>query len=125
MDLALALAVEVSALLDMGTYNQSNATVWADTLHSHIAAVGSLSRYGMGVCPSCSKGISEEQVYDRLRLAEAAGVQEIDVWCNVNADDPDSAMWWAALRKWKAGKLPPPGPAPGPSPSPSPTPVVK
>jgi len=106
--------IEVWKLMDMGTYGGGNISTWGSYLHQSIAAVGDVKRYGMGVCPSCSKGLTEAQVYERLRLAEAAGVQEIDVWCNVDSGDPDAAMWWKALRLWKAGKLPPsPGPAPG------------
>ena len=66
---------------------------------------GDLSRYGLGVCPGCSKGITSEEVTARLKLAEAANIEEIDVWANVGVGDPDATMWWAALRKWKAGTL--------------------
>lgn len=100
-----ASAPSTIKLIDMATYagsSTSNETAWVQTLHTHMAAAGGSSRYGMGVCPSCSRGLTAAQISARLAAAEAAGVQEIDVWANVDPDDPDSKLWWAALRQWKA-----------------------
>ena len=74
-------------------------------MHRNIATAGGPLRYGLGVCPSCSRGLSASKISARLTAAEAAGVQEVDVWANVSPDDPDSILWWAALRKWKTAKV--------------------
>lgn len=64
------------------------------TLHSNLGAVGGdLTRYGLGVCPGCSKGISADQIAGRLQLAHDAKIQEIDIWADVAPDDPDSKLW--------------------------------
>ena len=47
-------------------------------LHGSIEAIG--ARYGMGVCPSCSKGLTAGEISARFAAAEAAGVLEVDFW---------------------------------------------
>jgi hypothetical protein len=97
-------------LMDMSTYggsNTSNESQWVVDMRAHMGFVGGSSRYGMGVCPSCSRGLTAAQISARLAAAEAAGVEEIDVWANVDSTDPDATLWWAALRKWKHAKPPP------------------
>ena len=113
-------------LMDMSTYagsNTSNETQWAHDMRAHMVSVGGSSRYGMGVCPSCSRGLTAAKISARLAAAESAGVEEIDVWCNVDPSDPDAMLWWAALRKWKRAKPSPPPPAPSPPPAPKPKPI--
>jgi hypothetical protein len=64
------------------------------TLHGNLDAVGGdLTRYGLGVCPGCSKGITADQIAGRLQLAHDANIQEIDIWADVAPDDPDSKLW--------------------------------
>ena len=73
------------------------------SLQSDLAAVnGDRSRYGLGVCPSCSKGLTADEIAARLAIATAEKIEEIDVWAGVGVGDSDAQMWWDALRKWKA-----------------------
>ena len=68
-------------------------------MKQNIAIFG-LERYGLGVCPSCSKGLTATDIAGRFAAAEAAGVLEVDFWSGVNDQD---AVWWSAIRKWKLG----------------------
>ena len=68
------------------------------TLQANLAAVdGELSRYGLGVCPSCSKGLTADQISGRLQVAADAKIEEIDIWADVNPDNPDSKLWCELL----------------------------
>ena len=55
------------------------------------------------LCPSCSKGLTADEIAARLAIATAEKIEEIDVWAGVGVGDSDAQMWWDALRKWKAG----------------------
>lgn len=68
-------------------------------MNQNIAIFGR-KRYGLGVCPSCSKGLTATEIAGRFAAAEAAGVIEVDFWSDIN---PHDAIWWSAIRKWKHG----------------------
>jgi hypothetical protein len=117
------LAQAAARVIDMQTYGGGgvNGTwdpvAWGRVFHGHVAAVGA-ARYGMGVCPqccqnppACDRPLSAADIASRLRMAEAAGVVEIDVFSDVEPPhDPYNASrypvrssmpWWDALRRWK------------------------
>ena len=99
----LATSQGVGRIVDMSTYGGAETVEWNRTMHTHIAQVGGVSRYGLGVCPLCSPKLTSDQITTRLALAEAAGVQEIAFWANVDESAADT-LWWAAIRKWKVAK---------------------
>jgi hypothetical protein len=72
---------------------------WTTYMKQNIALFG-LERYGLGVCPSCSKGLTATAIAGRFAAAEAAGVLEVDFWSDVTTHDQ---IWWSAIRKWKTG----------------------
>lgn len=119
----VVLTKAASRVIDMQTYGGGgvNGTWspegWQHVLQAHVAAVGSVN-YGLGVCPSCCMNpplcnhpLSTAEIATRLRLADVAGVQEVDVFADVEPrSDPynssrvpvrSSMAWWTALRKWK------------------------
>ena len=75
-------------------------TGWAAYMKQNIALFG-LERYGLGVCPSCSKALTAADIAARFAAAEAAGVLEVDFWSGINTQQ--DAIWWSAIRKWKLG----------------------
>ena len=98
----LAKELTGGKFMDMGTYGfaKSTTAVWAAYMNRNIATFG-LGRYGLGVCPSCSKNLTAAEIAGRFAAAEAAGVTEVDFWSDVHPQD--DAVWWSAIRKWKRG----------------------
>ena len=72
---------------------------WTTYMKQNLALFGP-DRYGLGVCPSCSKGLTAADIGGRFAAAEAAGVLEVDFWSGISTQD---AIWWSAIRKWKLG----------------------
>jgi hypothetical protein len=119
----VVLTKAASRVIDMQTYGGGGVngtwspTAWRAVLRTHVAAVGA-AKYGLGVCPSCCMNppqcnhpLFAEEIATRLRLADDAGVREVDVFSDVEPkSDPynssrfpvrSSLPWWTALRKWK------------------------
>ena len=98
----LAKGLTGGKFMDMGTYGFTKSTTaeWAAYMNRNIAIFG-LGRYGLGVCPSCSKNLTAAEIAGRFAAAEAAGVTEVDFWSDIHPED--DAIWWSAIRKWKQG----------------------
>lgn len=57
-------------------------------------------RFGLGVCPSCEKTFSVEDVEYRMGQATHYGVCYLGYWASLKLDK-NTTVWWDNIRQWK------------------------